>query len=461
MKKNLILLISLLIISVGIISGYNEQTNNTIIENNNFYNDIYLSTANFLKNKESLKGYGFLINVSPYQNLDAQTNICKLINTLFKENVTVFWICENITVLSKSMDAESEIINRSFEKGTFIVPFTNNSNLNSIITIIVKEYNNSKNVEIYHLNEPIKKLKINILIEPKIAHYDRKGINWEAYFKCLYEAGFSNQKVLTTGDILNNLTIDNFNVFIIGGQNISENEICEYFKLKSFFANWKIRKYVNSGGGFIGSCAGGLKAASGYKRPVGLPVSFSWIVHKFIPFQIRIVDRPIYLALPGGGGSMSQNNCSGVILKIVNQSCPVSFGLPDIINETNYWGGPMFLERKDGSPNSENLAIIEMGIQRELLFPISWFRIDLGIKSLETLELWEKIKNNAKLRKALERYEKYITSLVYKKFKFMASTDQIGTDFEEDFYEMSPTERRKALRDMAEAIRKLTDEYKK
>ena len=111
--------------------------------------------------------------------------------------------------------------------------------------------------------------------------------------------------------------------------------------------------------------------------------------------------------------------------------------------------------------DEENLAIIEMGIQRELLFPISWFRIDLGIKSLETLELWEKIKDHPKLKKAFEHYEKYIASLVYKKFKVMASTEKIGTDFEEDFYDMDPIERRKALRDMVEAIRKLTDEYKK
>ncbi len=111
--------------------------------------------------------------------------------------------------------------------------------------------------------------------------------------------------------------------------------------------------------------------------------------------------------------------------------------------------------------DEDNLVIIELGIQRELLFPISWFRIDLGIKSLETLELWNEIKNNPKLTKALGYYEKYITGLVYKKFKFMASTEKIGTDFEDGFYELSPAERRKALRDMAEAIRKLTDEYKK
>ena len=111
--------------------------------------------------------------------------------------------------------------------------------------------------------------------------------------------------------------------------------------------------------------------------------------------------------------------------------------------------------------DQENLVIIEMGIQREILFPISWFRIDLGIRSLETLELWDKIKEDFRLNKALDRYDKYVTSLVYKKYRDMASTEKIGKDGEDDFYEMNPLERRQALRDMAEAIRKLTDEYKK
>jgi len=109
--------------------------------------------------------------------------------------------------------------------------------------------------------------------------------------------------------------------------------------------------------------------------------------------------------------------------------------------------------------DEENLMIIEMGIERELLFPISWFRIDLGIKSLETLDLWEKIKDDPKLTKALEYYERYVLGLVQRKFKAMAST--IGTDVGDNFENLSPIERRQALRDMAEAIRKLTEEYKK
>lgn len=109
--------------------------------------------------------------------------------------------------------------------------------------------------------------------------------------------------------------------------------------------------------------------------------------------------------------------------------------------------------------DEENLEIIDMGIERQLLFPISWFRIDLGIKSLETLELWEEIKDEPKLEKALSYYDRYIGGLVYKKFQVMAST--IGSDVGDEFDNMTPSERRQALRDMAGAIRKLTDEYKK
>jgi hypothetical protein len=110
--------------------------------------------------------------------------------------------------------------------------------------------------------------------------------------------------------------------------------------------------------------------------------------------------------------------------------------------------------------DEENIAIIEMGIQRELLFPISWFRIDIGIKALETLELWDDIKNNIRLRNILEKYDNYISQLIYNKYKMIASGEQIGTDLEEDFYNMTPAEKRKALRDMADAIKILTKKYK-
>ncbi|MFW9772994.1 MAG: hypothetical protein ACFFFB_10810, partial [Candidatus Heimdallarchaeota archaeon] len=110
--------------------------------------------------------------------------------------------------------------------------------------------------------------------------------------------------------------------------------------------------------------------------------------------------------------------------------------------------------------DEENIKIIEYGIKKKLLFPISWFRIDVGIRSLETLELWDAIKDNSELNKAMGHYERYINALVYKKFKPVAESQKIGIDLEEDFYTMSSKERKKALKDMEEAIKILTEHYK-
>ncbi len=110
--------------------------------------------------------------------------------------------------------------------------------------------------------------------------------------------------------------------------------------------------------------------------------------------------------------------------------------------------------------DDDNLKVIEYGIKKKLLFPISWFRIDIGIRSLETLELWEQIKDNPELNKAFNHYERYINALVYKKFKPVAESQKIGTNSEDDFYNMTPKERKKALKDMEKAIELLTREYK-
>jgi len=110
--------------------------------------------------------------------------------------------------------------------------------------------------------------------------------------------------------------------------------------------------------------------------------------------------------------------------------------------------------------DNDNIKVIEYGIKKKLLFPISWFRIDIGIRSLETLELWDQVKDDPELNKAFGHYERYINALVYKKFKSQAESQKIGTDSEEDWMIMTPKERKKALRDMEKAIEILNKEYK-
>jgi len=112
---------------------------------------------------------------------------------------------------------------------------------------------------------------------------------------------------------------------------------------------------------------------------------------------------------------------------------------------------------RDHEIDEQQLKFMEWAIKdRGVLFPISWFRIDIGIRSLETLELWDQIKDHPDLNKALDYYDRYVMGLIYKKFK----PEQIGIDLEDEFYDMSPQERAKALKDMAEAIRFLTKKYK-
>ncbi|MBY9014374.1 MAG: hypothetical protein KGD68_01650 [Candidatus Lokiarchaeota archaeon] len=110
--------------------------------------------------------------------------------------------------------------------------------------------------------------------------------------------------------------------------------------------------------------------------------------------------------------------------------------------------------------DDDNIKVIEYGIKKKLLFPISWFRIDIGIRSLETLELWDQIKDDPDLNKAFGHYERYINALVFKKFKSQAESQKIGTNSEEDWMNMTPKERKKALRDMEKAIEILNKEYK-
>ena len=47
-------------------------------------------------------------------------------------------------------------------------------------------------------------------------------------------------------------------------------------------------------------------------------------------------------------------------------------------------------------------------IRKDVIYPISWFRIDLNLGSLKTLEQWNEIKDNEDLKFALRAYFKYV-----------------------------------------------------
>lgn len=106
--------------------------------------------------------------------------------------------------------------------------------------------------------------------------------------------------------------------------------------------------------------------------------------------------------------------------------------------------------------DQDAITIIEHGIKRKKLFPTSWFRLDIGIRSLETLELWDKIEDNPSLEGALEGYRNYIINLIIDKYK----DDVIGeksTDFKKVFYSLTNSQRERALKNMKRVIDRLKE----
>ncbi|TXT56386.1 MAG: hypothetical protein BAJALOKI2v1_560003 [Promethearchaeota archaeon] len=110
--------------------------------------------------------------------------------------------------------------------------------------------------------------------------------------------------------------------------------------------------------------------------------------------------------------------------------------------------------------DQKSIETIESGIKNNELFPVNWFRFDIGIRSFETLELWDDIKDNAELKQILKEYDDYIINFVINKYQKYATSTKMSAEFEKDFDEMSWWEKRKALKDMRDAIKILTKEYK-
>ena len=70
------------------------------------------------------------------------------------------------------------------------------------------------------------------------------------------------------------------------------------------------------------------------------------------------------------------------------------------------------IDPRDFYIDQDCITVIEAGIQRDVLFPISWFRVDIGILSLRTLELWDEIQKRAECQKTLNKYTKYSLKLI-------------------------------------------------
>ena len=280
--------------------------------------------------------YGFIIPTvnfgkDPIQ-YDTNTRIYNLINDFLRENISVYWTAENLTTsIFKINGSEEEAM--FFEKGTFIVPFTENNSINTKICTIVCDYNQTSEIEEKKRSIPIFQMLESLLINAfklssvKIIQVDNKLTSSNIEFNYLVlaaENGFLSFDMIDEKLFSEKLNNNDYNLLIWPAAT------SDYFKalinvladsLKKNSANNAIRDFVSNGGGFAGSCYAGFMAGSGilpvplyFKRRANNPElnGLGLLALSDIITQFTFIE------------TVSKNN-------ILNKTHPVTYGIDGIV----------------------------------------------------------------------------------------------------------------------------------
>lgn len=281
--------------------------------------------------------YGFILPSVKYENRTIENQInCKirhLVNDLLREQIPVYWASINFTATIGRIDIYEEL-DMSFEKGTFIVPFTGNETQDAKLVAIICDYNQSSEIEkdnsietpIYQLIMPLN-IQVYLLSEVKIAQYRNiftSCVSW--YMQVANKCGFLTFEILESRDLAEKLNNDDFNVIMWpGGDSYYDFlTICLikcFLDLSSRNSN-VVREFINNGGGYIGSCDGTIAASCGF-----LPIPIYLKRRAYNPglsslWFLAIIDI-ITTFLPDGPGERQEH--------IVNDTHPVTYGVDKIL----------------------------------------------------------------------------------------------------------------------------------
>ena len=191
-----------------------------------------------------------------------------MVNDFLREELTVYWAAENFTTsVLKIHDAEEQ--DMFFEKGTFIIPFTENNTINTKICAIICDYNKTSeieddvNIQVYQLMESLN-IKAHELTEVKIARYFGTRTHYTQFYQIIaIQCGFLDFDIVSPKTINEKLADNNFNLFIWpGGEPTRRSSYhCKKAQFEEIMFNvmGAIRQFVGQGNGYIGSCYGSVK----------------------------------------------------------------------------------------------------------------------------------------------------------------------------------------------------------
>lgn len=264
-----------------------------------------------------------------------------------RENISVYWPKENFLAFSKKFSSNDPVSEVLFLRGGFIIPFSGNEFKDALITAIIIDYNQTHELEdhdlirtgIYTFHEPLA-TETDKLIEPKIIQFLGSTIrySWPVYLEHADDGGFLTFEYLIENEAEKLLCNKDFNVFIWPYLP----DKATYFEQFKTFTNTHqtnaIRKFVNNGGGFIGTCYGAYAASSGALF-LTTPLSLYYANHpessKIFPsFSLSLSDSIMRIHLD----SLVTKYLSVHNVEMVDH--PVFYGVSD--NFTDISKGPLW-----------------------------------------------------------------------------------------------------------------------
>lgn len=314
--------------------------------------------------------YGFIVTLinhnNDYYRNEVNSKIRHLINDLLREKILIYWTAEDITINVKKIlngeisDQESELF---FEKGSFIIPFPGEDEQDTKISAIIFDYNESSEIENKKLFKVpvfiiVNQMEVNsyLLTEVKIAQY----VNFMIYMDILYlriaeDCGFFTYDYIADEAVDKNLRKSNYNVmFWAGGTPLpfipTVIDLLQE-ELKRNSTTSAIRRFVNNGGGYIGSCYGAYVASY-----CMLPLPAYYVKQAYNPelrtFGITAISDVIT--------RMTRYTMKEVeaTIRLINESHPVTYGLDPLVLCKFYFGGPKIV--KVGK-NSEVIGLYQDG----------------------------------------------------------------------------------------------------
>jgi len=303
----------------------------------------------FTKTSGETTCYGFIIPQSKNENCtiadQKNCNVRNIVNDMLREQIPVFWTTTNITVKILEINSSEDEKNKTFEKGTFIIPFTGNDTKDKKITTIVYDYNktseieieNKISIEIYIILEPIT-TEVFPLKDAKIAMFkNRVTVGESLFLKLLHKCGFLNYDIIWDKQINSKLNNEEYNLLIHAGGIYDSTPLLIHYVYEdiAYRESDGVRAFISDGGGYIGSCGGLTKASAGGTLFEDIPIP---IYLKRRVYNPKLRSIGVYaisdILIRPAIKTLKENQ-----VKIVSNSNPVTYGLDKIVWDL-HCGGP-------------------------------------------------------------------------------------------------------------------------